>query len=125
MTNGREKQPHPMRLWEREWKKKARDPKGRHKGQVMPLDGTLGEWGSSPKVRTALNEAHLFNRWREIAGEKVADQAVPARLDRGKLTLQVADSTWRHQLLYMRRELIGKINATLGRGVVKEIIFTA
>ncbi len=114
-----------MRLWEREWKRKPRDPQGRHKGQVIPLIGTIGEWGRSPKVRTALNEANLFNRWAEIAGEKVAGQATPTRLERGKLTLQVEDSAWRHQLLYMRRELIGKINAELGRGVVKEIVFTA
>lgn len=114
-----------MRLWEREWKRKPRDAKGRHKGQVVPLVGSLGEWGRSPKVRAALAEANLISRWAEIAGEKVAAQAIPARLERGKLTLQVEDSAWRHQLLYMRRELIGKINASLGSGVVKEIVFTA
>ncbi|GBE30186.1 hypothetical protein BMS3Bbin04_01212 [bacterium BMS3Bbin04] len=125
MNNSRKTRPHPLLLWEREWKRKPRDAKGRHQGQVIPLDGLLGEWGSNPKVRSSLHEADLFNRWAEIVGDKVGQQAIPARLDRGKLTLQVEDSGWRNQLVYMRRELIGRINGALGDSVVKEIVFTA
>ncbi|MCB2212618.1 DUF721 domain-containing protein [bacterium] len=125
MTKGSYERTPPWQLWEREWKRKSREPGSRHKGQVIPLDGLLGEWGRGTKVRAALREAELFNRWADIIGEKLAQQAIPERLDRGKLVIQVEDSSWRHQLLYMRRELIGKINQALGSGVVKEIVFTA
>lgn len=114
------------RRWEREWHKRGRDLAGRTKtGQIRGLKGLIGEWSEQPKVRGGLREAMIAVRWAEIVGEDLARQAEPGRLDRGTLFVAVPDSAWRHQLLYMRRQLIGRINAAVGEGTVKTIRFTA
>ncbi|MBS1261086.1 MAG: hypothetical protein MAG453_00407 [Calditrichaeota bacterium] len=89
------------------------------------LSALIGAWRERDEVRISLREADLFSRWSEIAGAPVAEHAEPVRIEHGRLTLQVEDSAWRHQLLYMRRELIGRINGALGEKTVREIKFTA
>lgn len=124
MRAGEERE-KPWRLWERERRRKPRGRGESGDGKVHALSALIGAWRERDEVRISLREADLFSRWSEIAGAPVAEHAEPVRIEHGRLTLQVEDSAWRHQLLYMRRELIGRINGALGEKTVREIKFTA
>lgn len=122
--NEQEEKLHPWKVWERERKKHPRE-RSSARGGVLQLNSIIENWRGSRRIRDNLLEADIFLRWAEIAGQKVADHSTPLKLDRGKLIIQVEDSSWRHQLHFMRRDLIGKINRELNGKIVSEIVFTA
>lgn len=65
----------------------------------------------------------VLERWPEIVGPKIAEVATAERIRDGKLWVSVSHPAWRNELVFMKRELIDKINATMGSDVVKDIIF--
>lgn len=110
--------------WERERSKKSRIRDGSSGGNVLPLAQAIEEWVKQANLGKRMQEADLFDRWEELVGAAVAEKATPLRLERGRLVLKVANSTWRHQLLFMRRELIATLNGHFGETFIKEIVMT-
>lgn len=110
--------------WERERQKKHRSRDSGSDGKVLPLGEAIKGWVDQGNLGGRLREADLFTHWNEMVGEAVAEKATPLRLERGRLIVKVADSAWRHQLLYMRAELIASINDRIGSSMVKEIVLT-
>ena len=111
--------------WERERSRKmARREGAGHKGKIVPLSNAVNEWVDQHQASAKLGEAEVFTRWAELVGEKVAQQTEPIRLEKGRLVVRVRTSTWRHQLLFMRRNLIAAMNSKIGQKVVSEIVFT-
>lgn len=90
----------------------------------MPIGDAIKGWVDQGNLGGRLREADLFTHWNEMVGDVVAEKATPLRLERGRLIVKVADSAWRHQLLYMRAELIASINNRVGSSMVKEIVLT-
>ncbi|MFH0882410.1 MAG: DUF721 domain-containing protein [bacterium] len=111
--------------WERERTHKMahRDGAG-HRGKVVSLSQAVREWVDQHHAGEKLGEAEVFTRWAELVGEAVAQQTEPIRLEKGRLVVRVKTSTWRHQLLFMRRELIATMNGRIGHKVIREIVFT-
>jgi predicted nucleic acid-binding Zn ribbon protein len=114
----------PWADWEREraYKKKHRD--GDSGGKVVPLADALQQWVRQSGVESKLNEADVISRWAELVGPTVAAQSEPISLTRGRLVLKVSSGSWRHELLYMRKQLIASINDAVGERVVREIVLT-
>jgi hypothetical protein len=59
--------------------------------------------------------------WSHVAGPAIAQQSQPDTFAAGTLTLAVADPGWAKALAAMREELRNKINAYLGRPVVRAL----
>lgn len=120
----------PWQAWQRERQRKHREDGDYRAAPVhgSKLFHSLGEaihgWVRSGKLQSRIDRADVVTRWSELVGEAVAARASAVRLERGKLFVNVMDSAWRHQLLYMREELIGTINRAMGHKVVREIVFT-
>ncbi len=118
-----EKPDSPWKRWEKERARKGVQDRAR-RPRALSLAQVMGDLVNQPKYKSRLEQASLFNEWPKVVGEALAKKARPVKLERGKLHLHVEESAWRHQLFYMQRELIGKINAYLGEKRVKEIVFT-
>lgn len=54
-------------------------------------------------------------------GEDVAEHAKPIALSDGELTVQASSTAWATQLRLLQRELIKRIAAGVGNGVVKKL----
>lgn len=124
MTDSERRRRRAWDGWERERKKKGRIRDGHTGGKVVPLSDAIQGWVQQANLGPRMVEADLFANWQDIVGAAVADKATPLRLERGRLVLKVSDSTWRHQLLFMRRELIATLNDRLGESLVREIVLT-
>jgi hypothetical protein len=59
--------------------------------------------------------------WPKVAGAAIAQQSQPDAFAAGTLTLAAADLSWAKALTVMREELRDKINAYLGRAVVRTV----
>jgi len=111
--------------WEKERKHKSARREGKpHGGKVVTVSQAVNEWIDEHHAARQLSETSIFSRWEELVGKKVAQQAEPVRIEKGRLVVRVKTSTWRHQLLFMRPQLISAINRRIGEKVVKEMVFT-
>ena len=64
----------------------------------------------------------LINSWREIVGIQLASKTCPLKLFKGTLYLTVSDSQWMQTLLFIKSEIIQKLNKQFPDLKIKEII---
>ncbi len=63
----------------------------------------------------------VWTEWPQIVGPLIAQHARPVRLRRGVLVVEVDGAEWMHELQYLKQELRARLNARLGRAVVREL----
>ncbi|MGM1059705.1 DUF721 domain-containing protein [Saccharothrix sp. Mg75] len=63
----------------------------------------------------------VFARWPKLVGEDVAEHARPVSFENGELTVQADSTAWATQLRLLQRELIKRIAAGVGNGVVTSL----
>lgn len=62
--------------------------------------------------------------WPEIAGPRLARRTRAVDFRDGTLVIEVEGSAWMQEVGYLKRELIRKIDARLGAGVVRDVRVT-
>jgi len=87
------------------------------------LNDALGELVENLGIGKKLHEYEAVTRWEEIVGEQIAKVSAPTRIDKGDLVVKVSNGPWRNELTLRKEEIISKINATIGEGVVRNIRF--
>lgn len=94
----------------------SRDPQplGRLTGAVARSRG----W--SPKI----SEGTVFGSWPTIVGEDISSHAEPTALTDGVLHVRAESTAWATQLRYMQAQILAKIAAAVGDGVVKSLRIT-
>jgi predicted nucleic acid-binding Zn ribbon protein len=85
----------------------------------LVLERTLKEQGLARRLERRLPR-HV---WREAVGPGIAERAQPTVLVAGVLHLLVEDNRWRDQLDAARTFIIERVNACLGRPLVRELRF--
>lgn len=80
---------------------------------------TLKEFGLEKKAKSYA----VITHWEEIVGEKVASVTVPEKLDKGILTVKVANPVWKYELTMRKAEILAKIAKQHGPYEVKDIVW--
>ena len=70
-----------------------------------------------------MKQMEVLEEWPRIVGEQIAKVTSAERLDGGKLFIHVTRSTWRNELVFLKKALIAKINREMNQEIVKDIIF--
>ncbi len=83
------------------------------------IGSTLDELGLGKKLK----QYDVVNAWPGIVGEQIAKVARAESINDGKLVVRVSRSTWRNELMMLKKELITKINQTMNGEIVRDIIF--
>lgn len=83
------------------------------------LPKLIGQMPDNPELRQAV----VFAAFRRAAGPQLREHALPVRLDGEELYVAVADRVWERQLASLAPEFIYKVNASLGRAMVRYIRF--
>lgn len=65
-----------------------------------------------------LASGSVFGRWAELVGPEVAEHAAPVSLRDGELVVAAESTAWATQLRLLQRQLLARIAAGLGAGVV-------
>lgn len=63
----------------------------------------------------------VFGRWASLVGADVAEHTQPVALSDGELTVRADSTAWATQLRLLQRQLLAKIAAGVGDGVVKRL----
>jgi predicted nucleic acid-binding Zn ribbon protein len=61
--------------------------------------------------------------WEDVVGKEIAANAQPAAFKANLLLVHVQSSTWIQQLQFLKKDILLKLNAALGKTVVEEIKF--
>ena len=81
------------------------------------LSTLLRQLGIDHKVKESL----AIGQWPNWVGEKIATVTTAEKVIDGILFVKVKNSTWRNELIYMRGQILSKIEKEIGPGVIKEI----
>ncbi|MEI7517401.1 MAG: DUF721 family protein [Mycobacteriaceae bacterium] len=94
----------------------ARDPQplGRATRDLAETNG----W--SPRVA----EGTVFAQWATVVGEQIAEHAQPTVLRGGVLSVSAESTAWATQLRMVQAQLLAKIAAAVGDGVVTALKIT-
>ncbi|GAA4432922.1 hypothetical protein GCM10023148_38520 [Actinokineospora soli] len=63
----------------------------------------------------------VFGKWAALVGADVAEHAKPLTLKDGELTVQAESTAWATQLRLLQRQLLARIAAGVGPGVVRRL----
>ena len=85
----------------------------------IAIDSMLKRFGIDNAI--AQNKALII--WNEIVGDTVAKNTQPDRVEHGVIIVKVSSPTWRQELYFKKKEIIQKINNTLGKKVIRDIRF--
>jgi hypothetical protein len=70
-----------------------------------------------------VREAVVFAAWRKIAGDQLGTHTAPIGFKEGRLSVAVADNSWKKNLASLTSQMIFKINSAMGSAVVTYIEF--
>ena len=87
-------------------------------GELLP--GVLRELG----LERELQGWRAVEAWAEAVGPAIARRARAVAYHDGALTVEVEGSAWRHELGYLERDLVRRVNERLGGALVKRLRFT-
>ncbi|MBI5059957.1 DUF721 domain-containing protein [candidate division KSB1 bacterium] len=65
--------------------------------------------------------ARVATQWEAIVGPVNALHTRPARIERGRLTIECDHDTWRTELQFLKPEIIERVNEVLGKDAVREV----
>ena len=63
-------------------------------------------------------EGTVFGQWQTVVGEQIAEHATPTALREGVLSVSAESTAWATQLRMVQAQLLAKIAAAVGDGVV-------
>ena len=78
------------------------------------LNEVLGKVLRRMRVSDESSAIGLFSGWRQIVGDAIADHAVPKRLEKRVLVVEVDDPAWATQLKFLESQLIATLRDSVG-----------
>lgn len=76
--------------------------------------------GWSPRVA----EGAVFGQWAKVVGAQIAEHAAPTGLRDGVLSVTAESTAWATQLRLIQKQVLAKIAAEVGDGVVSSLRIT-
>lgn len=92
-------------------------------GKIKKINAVIKEVIKEYGLEEKLKDTSVLNLWAEIVGERIAKISKATRIKNGKLTVSVDNPTWRNELIFLKQEIINKINNRFKEEIVKDIIF--
>jgi predicted nucleic acid-binding Zn ribbon protein len=83
------------------------------------LKKILDSYGLLPRMK----QYEIVNSWNEIVGEQISRVTKAEKMIHGTLIVRVEKPVWRNELLFLKKEIIAKINEIMKDEIVKDIIF--
>lgn len=73
---------------------------------------------------THVAEGTVLGHWPSVVGHQIADHATPTALNEGVLSVTAESTAWATQLRMIQGQLLAKIAAAVGNGVVTSLKIT-
>ena len=97
--------------------------KGKKRSGFVHVGGVIEDILKTRGMVSNTRLAKIWQIWEEAVGEGIASNTTPAAFKGNLLIVYAESSTWIQQLHFLKKEMIEKINAILGRNAVQDIKF--
>tara|TARA_B100000315_G_scaffold94826_1_gene87158 strand:+ start:11653 stop:12186 length:534 start_codon:yes stop_codon:yes gene_type:complete len=91
--------------------------------KLSPLGRILNRSFKSLGIDLKIAQQKVIDQWLEIVGEPIDSVSNPRYFKFRTLFVNVSDSMWLHQLVFMEDQIKEKINKFVGRKLVQKIYF--
>jgi predicted nucleic acid-binding Zn ribbon protein len=90
----------------------------------QPLGRAVGELAKKRGWSTHVAEGTVLGHWSAVVGQQIAEHASPTGLSDGVLSVTAESTAWATQLRMIQGQLLAKIAAAVGNGVVTSLKIT-
>ncbi|OBH73725.1 hypothetical protein A5682_04770 [Mycobacterium mantenii] len=90
----------------------------------QPLGSLARELAKKRGWSAQVAEGTVLGNWATVVGHQIADHAVPTALNEGVLSVAAESTAWATQLRMIQSQLLAKIAAAVGNGVVTSLKIT-
>jgi hypothetical protein len=91
---------------------------------ARPLSAVMPRVLSELRIDSRRAEAEIVKVWNDLLDPNVVAHAQPTGLHKGTLFVVVDSSVWLSEIVrYHRKEILGRLQHSFGRDVVKKISF--
>lgn len=97
---------------------------GPDKRDPQPLGSLARDLASTRGWSPRVAEGTVFAQWATVVGEQIAEHAIPTTLHDGLLSISAESTAWATQLRMVQAQLLAKIAAAVGDGVVTALKIT-
>lgn len=87
----------------------------------QPLGSATSDLARNRGWSVQVAQGSVFGRWAGLVGEQIAAHTTPTSLNEGVLTISAESTAWATQLRMVQAQLLAKIAAAVGDGVVKSL----
>jgi len=94
-----------------------------HTPKMIDISSVINSLSMSLGFEQKMVESSIQQRWEEIMGEKIANHTIPGQIRYKKLYIHVDNPVWMHQLLFLKDEILNRVNCTIGREIINEVRF--
>jgi predicted nucleic acid-binding Zn ribbon protein len=90
----------------------------------QPLGRLTRELAKKRGWSAQVAEGTVLGQWTSVVGHQIADHATPTALTEGVLSVEAESTAWATQLRMIQAQLLAKIAAAVGNGVVTSLKIT-
>jgi len=87
------------------------------------ISGSIMDALSKMGIAERLRRQQAVTRWKEAVGEIIGAQTEALKIDGDTLVVKVYQAAWRQQLIFLKDELLAKLENEIGKELIKDIRF--
>lgn len=87
------------------------------------LDEIVDEIYAIYGMKGVQEEHRALKVWQHVVGETIAKTTDIEKFARGILYVRVHNASWRNELSFRKKNIIGRLNEAIGKILVKDIVF--
>ena len=91
--------------------------------KFVHISSIIGDVLKKYRLETDAELVQVWRVWDTIVGNVIAQNAKPAAFKGRILLVHVTSSTWLHQLQFLKKDMIDKLNDTLGKTLIEDLKF--
>lgn len=89
---------------------------------MIKLSKAIKEYIKIRKLSTQLNVGEIQNNWEKIVGQRISKNIIITDIKNGKIFIKCSNNSWKHEALYLKQEILEKIQKTTKTKEIKDII---
>jgi len=90
---------------------------------MKPIKTVLNTYLFKTGLDAGVNQQQAVNLWPTAVGKKIAENTTVQDVKHGVLIVRVDSPIWAQELQFQKKEILFKINKTLGKKTIKDIRF--
>jgi predicted nucleic acid-binding Zn ribbon protein len=95
----------------------------KRKAKFVHIGSIIGDVLKKYRPQTDAELVQVWQVWDSILGNVIAQNAKPAAFKGRILLVHVTSSSWIHQLQFLKKEMIAKLNDALGKALIEDLKF--